>query len=151
MLGVRTAACVKPVNLQDLQGCLQELQSAANGLAELDHWLYKVVDLKADSEEAWKNTEAEILENVRGDLPKTATAGEVKAAVTREVNKTPRYRKVYDQWVYAKNVYIKVEAYTKSLTSRGSFAQSAQKIHDQIARHGGDVNPPTKPPLRSVA
>lgn len=134
-------ARVKQINLSNVLACVDELQTCANSLAILDHWFNASVDMLSDAEETWSAYESTAAAEVRPNLPKTATATEVRAAMNEWVRNRPDARKAWDHLREARKYKEKVERFIRTLEKRGGLAQSAKNGHESLAQHAGSANP----------
>ena len=125
------------LTLQNLQGCLSELENCSRGLTYSDHIFSLVLDAIDETAETWATYEAEGREAVRTDYPKATTAGEKDAALHEWVLRHPSARKARDAHQEAVRRKSKVERFMRTMEKRIGSAQSAQNVHDRIARHGG--------------
>lgn len=124
-------------NLQNIHGCVAELQDCSNGLVYFDHLWGRVLDDIDSREETYEAYESEAAEKVRSALPAAATATEVKAAINRYIERRSDAREARDQLKEARRRKAKLERWFRTLEKRQSAAQSAQNGHDRIARGGG--------------
>lgn len=130
---------MKPINLQNVHGCLEELETCSKGLAYLDHLYGKVLDDLHDFAVAWETTEAEAAAAARTAAPKAATAAEIKGLMTAWVDSKPAARMSRENLREAERRKAKLDRWMRTLEKRGGFAQSAQNGHALIDKGGGSV------------
>lgn len=126
-------------NLQDVFGCLREIEDCSCGLAYLDHVYGRTLDDLDAAEATWDTVEAEAAEKARADAPKAATATEIKAGITRYVDRHPSMREDREKVLKLRRKLAKVERWMRTLEKRLSAAQSANNAHDTLGRYGGGV------------
>lgn len=124
-------------NLQNVHGCLRELEDCSHGIAYLDHLFGRVLDDLAERQATMENVESEAAIAARKDAPSAATAAEIKGLMTKWINERPSKAKAREELREAQRRKDKVDRWMRSLEKRGGFAQSAQNGHEQIARFGG--------------
>jgi hypothetical protein len=128
---------LRQIDLSTIQGCGEELEACANGLAYMDHLWNDCIDAVDTHRETVDSYEADAAAEIRESLPKAATATEVKAAIHRWFERRPDARKARDNLREAERQKAKLERWFRTAEKRISAAQSAQNGHDRLAKHGG--------------
>lgn len=124
-------------NLQNVHGCIQELEDCTHGLAYFDHLWGRVIDDIDSRRERVESYESEAAKEVRLTLPKAATATEVNAAINHWFQVNPPARKARDEYREALRRKAKLERWFRTLEKRQSAAQNARNGHEQLSRYGG--------------
>lgn len=125
------------VSLTTIHGCLEELEAVSNGLLWFDHLYGQVLDDIDAKRVTWDSVEAEAAKVARAEIPKAATAIEVKGFITRYVEQRVSGVEARDQLREAERRKDKIERWVRSLEQRLKAAQTAKGIHEQLSHGGG--------------
>ena len=139
---------MRPIDLQSVPGCHQELQDCANGMAYLDHMFGKVMDDLDRTRETWEAVEADAVREVRERVTKAATAVEVRGAVNDWIVNRADARDAREAYREAIRRREKIERWMKTLEKRLSAAQTAH--NGQLALRAGEDAPGPNRPLRTA-
>ena len=124
-------------DFSNVHGCIAELQDCNRGLVYLDHLYGRILDELAEAEQTWASVESDAAKAARKDVPKAATAVEIKGAMTAWVNDRPSASQARNDVQEARRRKDKIDRWIRSLEKRGNFAQSAQNGHSLLTRGGG--------------